>query len=612
MKKLKVEVIEEYKTYNANTVYELEGDLIILSGVNGSGKSQLLKIISKYGNEPIKRNIIQSNDGNQNIKLEEIVLLSFKDNINIGNAFGSFSVDFHRNYALKAWDFYSDNIKFRDTNHFQNPIKKKKFYNNEFIFDNNGIKNPSWRSIKVLMENLKEKFQDDEIFNLEKEQFIQSLPLNFIWRNENDIVSQVGNIFYMACCKRVDEQLKCAKSTEIFDNSKWLKNAPWTQLNELFSYLKFKYRFKEDYEFNTPYMEETPVLRDGNEIRTLNDLSDGEKSILKLALLSLDEEISNDFKLVLFDEYDAPLNPSLTEAFYYVINKFYIEKGIQVIITTHSPATISLAPAYAHFYEIFNETKESPKIIEVNQFDYLEIKEANEAFYNKIKDQDSRIKELESLTKISGNMLLVEDKYDQIYKIAYLKNKDIDDLTEDNLDEKFKQNANFVIHGGYSTGGLYNVLNCMNISRDIGSKIVCLFDFDGEGYKTFKKIGDLKKGDDKLFLSLEGNIRDGLYRKHCEINKYAMILPIPERLEKYVSKKHSTFCFIEVESLISEEYLKENSKAEIASELFNFYKMKDDHKKDFWKDLLSIDKKYFEDFRPLFNRLEMFINDTNS
>ena len=64
--------------------------------------------------------------------------------------------------------------------------------------------------------------------------------------------------------------------------------------------------------------------------------------------------------------------------------------------------------------------------------------------------------------------------------------------------------------------------------------------------------------------------------------------------------------------MISEEYLKENSKAEIASELFNFYKMKDEHKKDFWKDLLSIDKKYFEDFRPLFNRLEMFINDTNS
>lgn len=32
----------------------------------------------------------------------------------------------------------------------------------------------------------------------------------------------------------------------------------------------------------------------------------GEKAILKLALLSLDEEISGDIKLVLFDEYDVP------------------------------------------------------------------------------------------------------------------------------------------------------------------------------------------------------------------------------------------------------------------------------------------------------------------
>lgn len=34
--------------------------------------------------------------------------------------------------------------------------------------------------------------------------------------------------------------------------------------------------------------------------------SGGEKAILELALLSLDEEISGDIKLVLFDEYDVP------------------------------------------------------------------------------------------------------------------------------------------------------------------------------------------------------------------------------------------------------------------------------------------------------------------
>ena len=119
-------------------------------------------------------------------------------------------------------------------------------------------------------------------------------------------------------------------------------------------------------------MEENPKLRVNNEIRSLMDLSDGEKAILKLALISLDEEISRDVKIVLFDEYDAPLNPSLTEAFYHVVNEFYIKKGIQVVVATHSPATISLAPDFAQFYEVFPIANDSPKIVHVNQFDYEE------------------------------------------------------------------------------------------------------------------------------------------------------------------------------------------------------------------------------------------------
>ena len=32
--------------------------------------------------------------------------------------------------------------------------------------------------------------------------------------------------------------------------------------------------------------------------------------------------------------------------------------------------------------------------------------------------------------------------------------------------------------------------------------------------------------------------------------------------------------------------------------------MKDKHKNDFWKDLFDVDRKYFEDFEPLFTRVE--------
>lgn len=603
MKQLAINVLEDYKSYKKGAFYKLEGDLILLSGVNGSGKSQLLKIIANNTEEKISRRVIQTNNCND-VELESILLLSFRDNINLGNDFGAFSINYKKNSEGQAWNFYSQNIKY-DQYDYKNKMRYKKFKENSLIYDGNGIKKASWRSIISLVELLKTNFEEEKIFTLSKDELEGILPAHFIWRDENDIIQQIGNIFYVACCERADKKMKCGETTEVFNNEEWLKTAPWTILNELFEELNFKYRFKSDYIFRIPNMEENPKLRMGEEIRTLLDLSDGEKAILKLALIALDEEISGDINLVLFDEYDAPLNPSLTDAFYHVINKFYIRKGIQVIVTTHSPATISMAPEYAHFYEIFSQENDSPKLINVNQYDYEEIRVANSGFYNKIKNQEKRIEELEISNKLNGNLLLVEDKYDQIYKIAYLKIKDIEEINENNFEQLFENVANFSIHGGFASGGLYNVLNCDNISRDENNKVICLFDYDGEGFEKFKKTLKLKKNDKKVYGDKQGEIRTGLFIKHCEIDRYAMLLPIPERLEKYVHEKSSSYCFVEVESLLAEEYLKTNSKAEIVAKgLLDFYKMNDDFKKIFWKDLFSVDKKYFEDFRPLFETIE--------
>ena len=501
MKKININMEESYKLYKKDFTYTFEGDLIILSGVNGSGKSQLLQIIAKNGKEQISRRVNQINDMGENVSLEDILLLSFRDNINLGRDFGQFSVVYKQNYVNNAWEYYENYIKHQNDDYWD-PIKTQKYNDGTLIFDDKGIKNPSWRSINRLVNLLKENYRDEKVFTLTKTEFESILPVDYIWRNENDIIEQVGNLFYIACCDRVNKQIICSTSTDIFDNSIWLKTAPWTILNKLFEDLNFKYRFKNDYEFKTPYMEENPKLRDDFEIRSLVDLSDGEKAILKLALISLDEEISKDIRLILFDEYDAPLNPSLTEAFYHVIENFYIKKGIQVIITTHSPATISLAPEYAQFYEIFSKSNENPKILKIEQFDYSELKIANKQFYDKIKNQEQRIAELEKLKEMTGKMLFVEDKYDQIYKIAYLKIKGIEDITEENLEEKFNEHCNFTIHSSFSCGGLYNRLLSSNITNDQNSVIICLFDFDSEGYLKFKELSKKKDNKTNIFVTV--------------------------------------------------------------------------------------------------------------
>ena len=604
MKKLKVKLLEDYKLYRKNCEYVLDGDLILLSGINGSGKSQLLKIIANNLNKKIARNVHQSSNDEDFVPIENIIMLSFRDNIDLGNDFGSYSINVKLNNSDLAWNFYYQSIKYKEHNSWNNANLKQSFYNGDILFYNGG-KNPAWRSILEIITLLKKNYQDDKLFTLSEEEFKRLIPNNFIWRNENDIIQQVGNLFYLACCDRANQQIECSKTGKIFDNSTWLQSAPWTILNKLFSELNFKYRFKDDYLFDTPEMEENPKLRLNSDIRNLNDLSDGEKAILKLALISLDEEISKDIKLVLFDEYDAPLNPSLIEAFYHVIEKFYIYKGIQIIMTTHSPATISLAPGYAKFYEMFSQQNNSPKILEVDQFDYAELKEANKAFYSKIQQQEERIIELEKTAEMNKNALLVEDRYCQLYKIAYLKLKGLNGITEENLETMFQENADFTIDGNFSSGGLYNVLNSGNTSLGGKYKRICLFDFDNEGYAKFEKIKSLKLDkNNKIYSEISNDLNSGLILKHNACNRYAMMLPIPDRLLDYVSTDTSNYCFVEIETLLDEEFLKNNSKAKRGEKAIQIYKIKDSDKSIFWKDLLNADKSVFKDFEPLFSTVE--------
>ena len=111
MKTLEINILDKYKLYQKGSSYKLQGDLIIISGVNGSGKSQLLHIISKHGKEKIDRVVSQVDDSGITKDLENILLLSFRDNIDLGKDFGAFSVTYQKDNFLNAWNFYNNNIK---------------------------------------------------------------------------------------------------------------------------------------------------------------------------------------------------------------------------------------------------------------------------------------------------------------------------------------------------------------------------------------------------------------------------------------------------------------------------------------------------------------------
>jgi predicted ATP-binding protein involved in virulence len=124
---------------------------------------------------------------------------------------------------------------------------------------------------------------------------------------------------------------------------------PWDFLNEILTSASLSFRVNEPSKYeDRPY---EPLLTDVHHgtIVKFNDLSSGERILMSFALClyhAADVNAARDFpKVLLLDEIDAPLHPSMTRSLLKTIEKTLVEKhGIRVILTTHSPSTVALAP----------------------------------------------------------------------------------------------------------------------------------------------------------------------------------------------------------------------------------------------------------------------------
>jgi len=383
MKKLSIQLNQDYKSFASGFSYIFEGDLVILSGVNGSGKSQLIDIISQresYGNRKAISADIKLDD--QQITRDDILRRSFKENINIPDLThaGTETVASHKN---NAWNAYYNYLL--DSN-------------NEHLWD---YKESSVRAKRILIKKYGEqKFNSKQITEIE---FKNALPSDFIWKSDDIFTNFIGELFFNYALDVYDAKAKAGEVGNKFDETS-LPTPPWKQLNDLFAELGFEYRFKENYFIKNLQINEQPCLyqikKDGsvdeNEPRRLADLSDGEKAIISLSFASLSGVKYEERKVLLLDEFDANFNPSLTEVFFKILDEYFVSKGILVVVATHSATTIALAPSTASFYEIF---KKNPaglhRILPVQKDDYSELEVANRSFYTKIVDQSGRIAELE-------------------------------------------------------------------------------------------------------------------------------------------------------------------------------------------------------------------------
>src|SRR2546423_12655091 len=106
MKNLSLQLHQDYKSFPHGFSYTFEGNLIILSGVNGSGKSQLIDSIAQResdGNRKPINAVVKLNG--MPITRNDILRRSFKQNIGISELTEA-KAEIINNHKQQAWNDY--------------------------------------------------------------------------------------------------------------------------------------------------------------------------------------------------------------------------------------------------------------------------------------------------------------------------------------------------------------------------------------------------------------------------------------------------------------------------------------------------------------------------
>ncbi len=289
-------------------------NLAIITGPNGTGKSQLLELIhntliNKYGTT------------------ERVTITDFQIKPN--------EVTF-----LKG-EWQLQNTAYVDLSTIQ------QFRNNQFqqFQQNNPIKNLDERTIRRYhtYQNIISRIGKSNTSEVSREEFAEHFP-EVYFELESQISQNIGELFYSYRLSEIECQAKGMSPEAIIDK---IGEKPWTVMREIIreSRLPFEINDPASYGIRDSF-QLTLTNSISKENINFTDLSSGEKVLISLIFYlynSLEKKIFP--KLLLLDEPDAHLHPSMSQQFLNVVKNVLVDKfGVRVIMTTHSPSTVILAP----------------------------------------------------------------------------------------------------------------------------------------------------------------------------------------------------------------------------------------------------------------------------
>ena len=299
----------------------------VITGPNGTGKSQLLElihntIINKRGTT--ERLIIE----NESVSKNEITFLKGEWQLN------------------NTGDINLSSIQQTIGNHYSN-------------FVNNQVRADDERQLKLYyaFQEIQKKSGKTQRNQISKEEFIQLFPEMLI-EQEPQIGQKVAEVFYNYRLSEIELKAEGKSEEEIINE---IGEKPWFVLKDILKESKLPFSFNNPSNLGFRDSFQLQVINETtNDPVNFNDLSSGEKVLISLVFYMYNSQEKNIFpKLLLLDEPDAHLHPTMSQQFINVIKNVLVDKfNVRVIMTTHSPSTVILTPEES----LFEMSRESPRI----------------------------------------------------------------------------------------------------------------------------------------------------------------------------------------------------------------------------------------------------------
>ncbi|REC52675.1 hypothetical protein DRF62_15260 [Chryseobacterium piscium] len=572
-------------------------DFTILTGENGSGKTQLLEYLH---NHLIMERLTNNFHENMVYSITDDNLNAFKDIVfsypgvkridSLHNQAHSQLIHVIKDQWKKIKDIAKSYLLIKDQI-FTNEFAELQALNDARIeFQNSMLQGNNKFDKSKLIHVQQHELSMLKLLSEQTSKAIYDLSLlDFIafYNVQNDLFSSALDVLFHQFC------LKQKYFKDLTENI----TPPWIVFNEILKKAEFKYTTEY---ISSPNDEEPAAVNLVDNITrkhiSFESLSSGEKTIMALIFVLYNAANNGKFpEVLLFDEPDAHLHPSLAKLFLDVIQDVLVkEQSVKVILTTHSPSTIALAPSESIYkmdrilgYPI-KENKDTAIQNLSNGLASLSIENGNLGIVYNIKQTPKHILFTEGVT----DKIILDTAWKKLYNY-----KEKPFFIQDCFDASFL--GNLFGRGNDNRDGIFKQFP--------EKKFIALFDFDNAGYTNWNR----KKTFSLLF---EDNPFKCLTRSNNQ-NGYLILLPVPDEKnirDLVIKNGFKTFedksnLYIESLFLNVPGFQEKYFDYENVVGGGNIYTFKGDKRK-FAENLENLDSKYFENFKPLFEKIQSIIS----